>query len=389
VPKKSLAERLKLLDGVSNDINKNAKKVLAGRLSKVVELQERIKTKFIEAPSMNVNEAIGGGIAKGKWTIVSGNYDSGKTFLLLETIAENQKKDPDFLALWLESEGSLTDETIDMLGIDRNRLYIIYHDRTYAGEGAIDHLEGYMASGCVDMVVVNSLKCLVPSEEFQKSMGSVQVGAQSRMNSKMVRKMSAIIEENEIAFVIVQHLTTNIGAAPHTDPMVLAGGNEIRYKADLIIDLRKGSIGESDPITREEGIKINVTVKKNHIVTGRFPYLKTSYYGIYGQGTEKYLEVLKLAIDQGILVKNGAFIKVPDENGDPQVINGEKMQWQGNAKFREYCINNPDFFENLKLQLNGEVDVMSDEEIKEAKQEEEEIEDVIEKASKEKEKKKK
>lgn len=61
------------------------------------------------------------------------------------------------------------------------------------------------------MIVINSLKCLVPSEEFKKDMNSLQVGAQARMNSKMMRKLTALVGENEVAMVIVQHLTTQIG----------------------------------------------------------------------------------------------------------------------------------------------------------------------------------
>lgn len=61
------------------------------------------------------------------------------------------------------------------------------------------------------MVVINSLKCLVPSEEFKKDMNSLQVGVSARFNGKMIRKLTAIVDEYEIAMVIVQHLTTQIG----------------------------------------------------------------------------------------------------------------------------------------------------------------------------------
>ena len=175
----------------------------------------------------------------------------------------------------------------------------------------------------------------------------------------------------------------------HGDPMQLSGGVAIRYGAMLIADFRKRSIQETDPIKREEGMKIGVTVKKNHVVTNRYPYVKTDYYVVYGQGTEIYLEAIDLAIRQGILTKSGAFIKVPDENGDAKIVNGEKMQWQGTAKFRAYCINNPEFFERLKASIKGNIALIDGEELSEIKAEEEkdnedigEIEDVIATAKK-------
>lgn len=172
----------------------------------------------------------------------------------------------------------------------------------------------------------------------------------------------------------------------------MSGGQAIRYGAILIVDLRKRSIQDSDPISREEGVKIGVSVKKNHAVHGRNPYQKTEYFGIYGQGTEIYIEALDLAVKQGILSKAGAFIRLPDENGDALIIDGEKMQWQGAAKFRQYCIDNPEFFKRLQASIKGEAIQMDESEIEsiieEIKADEEgireAIQDVIEVAKKSK-----
>lgn len=173
--KKSLAERLKLVDSISKKINEKAGKEIVGRLSKNETMNEKLKARFIPTPSMNVNEAIGGGWPIGNISIVCGMEDSGKTGILLETIAVNQRNNPDFLAVWLESENSLKDATLDMFGIDRDRFILIEHDRDGAGEEAINRLEA-MLNIQPDIVVINSLKCLVPSEEFKKDMNSLQVG---------------------------------------------------------------------------------------------------------------------------------------------------------------------------------------------------------------------
>lgn len=379
---KTLAEKLKQIDQVSLKINEKSGKEIVGRLSENKILSEKIQHRFIPTPSLNFNEAIGGGFPKGAMTIISGDSDSGKTYILLETIAQAQKNNPNFIALWLESEASLRQSILDEVGIDMQRFIYLEHERDGAGEMAIDRIEAYLTMGVADMIVINSLKALVPSEEFKKDMGSLQVGAAARMNAKMVRKLTSLVQEHDVCMTIVQHLTTQIGGMIFGDPLVLSGGQAIKYGAILIVDLRKRSIQESDPISREEGVKIGVTVKKNHAVHGRNPYQKTEYYGIYGQGTEKYLETLQLAIDQGILTKAGAFIRMPDEKGDALVINGEKMQWQGAAKFRQYCIDNPKFFNDTQAMVTGQVISMTDEEIAEAKREAEEMDEEIAKKTK-------
>jgi recombination protein RecA len=214
---------------------------------------------------------------------------------------------------------------------------------------------------------------LVPSEEFEKGMESMQIGAQARMNSKMQRKFTALVSEYETAFVIITHLTTQIGTMSK-DPLIVSGGNAIIFGASLILDFRKKAIQESDPVTREEAIKIGVSVKKNHCTPSKNPYLKTDYFAIFGEGIERYLETLDNAIEQGILVKSGSFIKDPDAEGNPKILpDGTKLQWQGNAKFREFCKQNPEWFESLIARTTGNAVQMSIDEIDEAKREEEEI----------------
>ena len=325
---------------------------------------------------MNLNYALGGGFPKGRITIVAGNPDSGKTFLLLETIAKKQKEDPEFVAGWLESEGSLSVDTLEQVGIDLDRFYYDTISREGAAEEALNKVEAVIAAGLVDMFCINSVKCLTPSEELAKGMENLQVGLQARMNAKMMRKLTSAVTDNNVALVLVQHLTTAIGTMSR-DPLVISGGQAILYGASIILDLRKRSMQESDPFKKEEAVKIGVTIKKNHVITDRFPYCKLDYYAVFGQGIDSYLEVMQLAIEAGHLSKSGAFIKVPDENGNPVVLeDGTKLQWQGSAKFKEYCKEHPDFFKSLSDKVSGKAEFLTEEEAAEFADMEGSIDDV-------------
>lgn len=360
--KLSLAERLKALDKLSDNYNKKNGEVVCGRIGRNEELKNRITVEFIETPSLNLNYAMGGGFAKGRITIVAGQPDSGKTFLLLETIAKKQKEDPEFVAGWLESEGSLSINDLINIGIDLDRFYYDTVKREEGAEIALNKVESVVLSKSVDMFVINSLKCLTPSEELEKGMEQMQVGLQARMNAKMMRKLTSAVTDNDVAFVMVQHLTTQIGSMSR-DPLIVSGGQSIKYGASVILDLRKRSMNDSDPFKKEEATKIGVTIQKNHVITDRFPYCKLEYYAVYGKGIDCYLEIAQLAIDAGILVKSGAFIKVPDESGNPKILeDGTKLQWQGNAKFKDYLIENPEFFEDLKSKLTGKAEFLTEEE---------------------------
>lgn len=73
----NLQEKKKRLDKLSEGFNKKKGKAVVGRVSQCEELQKALRVEFISTPSLNVNEALGGGWPKGRISIVSGNEDSG------------------------------------------------------------------------------------------------------------------------------------------------------------------------------------------------------------------------------------------------------------------------------------------------------------------------
>lgn len=205
----NISEKIAKLDKLAEGLNK--KGVTIGRVGKNEDIKKKLEVEFIPTASLNVNAAMGGGFPKGRTTVVTGESDSGKTFICLETIGRAMQENPDFIAGWLESEKSLNIKDLEIFGIDPDRFYYYEVERSGAAEKALDIAESVIGSGAVDMYVVNSLKCLTPSEELTKSFESMQVGLQARMNSKMMRKLTMPVSETNTALVLVQHLTTQIG----------------------------------------------------------------------------------------------------------------------------------------------------------------------------------
>lgn len=205
---KTQAEKLKNLNAIADAINKKAGKIVIGKASDK-EMIDKLTVEVIPTASMRVNKAIGGGWPKGHFSILTGGPDSGKTFLLLETIAKNMEEDPNFTACWIESEGSLNNEPLDMFGIDRDRFYF-YPVGSEGGETAMDYAITFAKQG-VDMIVINSLKCLTPSKEFKDKMEDQNVALQARLNAKFMRIVIPTIYESNTALVVVQHKSTDIG----------------------------------------------------------------------------------------------------------------------------------------------------------------------------------
>ena len=377
--KMSLADKKKMMASMIGKLNDKTGKSVIGFASDP-EIKEKLTIEWIPTPSLRINEITGGGFPKGKVSIVAGESDSGKTSYLLETIGLNMKNDPDFMAVWLESEESLEISALtDVFGIDLDRFVIIHLDRDGAGEVALDRLESALGMGVFDICVINSLKCLTPSTEFEKEMGAMTIGLQARMFGKLMRKMVALIAEHNCAFIMTNHLSTNIGVM-HGDPLTINGGRAIMYSSLLTLDFRKRSVLDSDPVSKDECMKIAVSVKKNHCRQDRMPYLKTEYYVKYGVGTERSVEIIELAEKNGILTKKGSWFREysgeVDAKGNPLeriLEDGTKAAWNGLKQMRAYLTENPAYFDYLinRIENFGKIDVeeLSKEEIEAIEQE--------------------
>lgn len=71
------AERKKRIELVIANMRKKDDSIIIGKLSDP-DIQEQLDIEFIPTPSINFNSATGGGLPKGKVSIIAGPEDSGK-----------------------------------------------------------------------------------------------------------------------------------------------------------------------------------------------------------------------------------------------------------------------------------------------------------------------
>lgn len=73
------AERKKRIELVIANMRKKDDSIVIGKLSDP-DIQEQLNIEFIPTPSINFNSATGGGLPKGKVSIIAGAEDSGKLY---------------------------------------------------------------------------------------------------------------------------------------------------------------------------------------------------------------------------------------------------------------------------------------------------------------------
>lgn len=372
----TLAERLKLIRSQGDTINKQAGKTVM-YFADSPEAIEKNEIRFIPTPCMELNEKISGksgvgGFPIGSMTIVTGQSDSGKTSLILESIGKQMAKDPEFIVLWVESENSLNNDILEMFHIDRSRFIILTITPEDGGEVVLDRAEALLNTGAFKMFVANSLRALTPKSIVNKPISEDTMAVHAKMNSKFCAKFCPLFIDKQIAGVVVQHLTSTM-ATMSRDPFALAGGQQLKYLNLLQLDLRKQSITEADPIAKEEGMKICVYIRKNHINAKNFPYAKVVYYVIYGEGTETKLALLQRGLEKGVIERAGAYIRFINKE------TGEKLQWQGKQAFRD-ALNDPELYNTIEKACGGLAQEITDEEFAEFEAEDEAAKQTLEKA---------
>lgn len=369
VKEESLAKRQQALDSLFSDLSQQYG-IVAGRPTVNKDVMDRLTFKFHKSPLPQLNELTGGGLPIGSVTLIAGDPDSGKTSFALASIGYNMELNPNFTALWVETEDSLdVQKAAKLHHIDLNRFYCVSttdpktKKQIFGAEAIGNALVAALRTTKIDMVVINSMKMMVPMTETQKDLESDTVAMQARFNSKLSKKIVPLIAQKGTSMLCIQHYTTAIGVM-YGNPNRIAGGRALQYNNMLTLEFSNVKIDEGkDPVTKENGLKFHVRVTKNHLVVDRCPYGAFDYCIEYGKGIERHITTLLHLIDQGIIVQRGAWLYMLDANGEKD----PNMSWNGRNAFKQDMIDNPTKFDTLLsvLDAGGLVSNLSAEEIEE------------------------
>lgn len=277
--------------------------------------------------------------------------NSPKTSLALEQIAEEQKIDPDFMAAWLETEGSLDPSDCEMFGIDMERFVFIEQSEDLPAEDAMDIVRSLTSSGEFNMIVVNSVAALCPKKEVEDDLEKQNIALTARLLSKFLRITTGQISKNKCSLIMINQVRTNLNSMYSNS--TTTGGMAIPFYATQRIEMKREKVMAGDPISEDDGIKVRCKVVKNRLAKGN-PFKVCHYYALYGKGIDGVSELGAVLAREGILNKKGAWLRLEDESGDVLKVpcnDGEiEAKWNGNASFVNFIRENEStrkHFENL------------------------------------------
>jgi len=209
--------------------------------------------------------ALGGGWAANQWNEIVGEESSGKTAIAYKTIAANQERDPEWLALWVAAEEYVPDYAASF-GVDLERLWVV---ETNEMESALELVLKAVENRAVDCVVIDSLPALVTETEVNKSMdeASVATGAQilSRFFKKCAKaqRRSMIEDDRACTLIAINQWRDKIGVM-YGDPRTTPGGKAKNYYYFTRVEVRRDEwISEGSKLDTRVGQSIKMRVMKN------------------------------------------------------------------------------------------------------------------------------
>lgn len=255
----------------------------------------QMNVEAIPTGCISIDLALGiGGVPKGRVVEIYGPEAAGKTTLAQHIVAEAQKLGG--IAAFVDAEHALDPEYAKKIGVNVEELLISQPD---TGEQALDIVETLVRSGGIDVIVVDSVAALTPKAEIEGEMGDMQMGAQARLMSKALRKLTPLVGKSNTTVIFINQIRQKIGVMfgnPETTP----GGNALKFYSSVRIEVRRrAQIKQGDRIV---GNRVAAKIVKNKVAA---PFRATEFDIMYNEGISIAGDVLEVGVQFGVVDKSG------------------------------------------------------------------------------------
>jgi recombination protein RecA len=320
-------ERARALEQTLGQIEKQFGK---GSILRLGSKDAIVPVSVISTGSIALDAALGtGGFPRGRVCEIFGPESSGKTTIALQVVAESQKSGG--MAAFIDVEHALDPIYARKLGVDVDNLLVSQPDY---GEQALEITAALIASGSIDVLVVDSVAALVPKAELDGEMGDSHVGLQARLMSQALRKLTGVVSKSKTCLIFINQIREKIGVM-FGSPETTTGGRALKFYSSIRIDIRRiAALKDGDTVV---GNRTKIKVVKNKLAS---PFREAEFDIIYGEGISKEGEIIDLGIQHNVLEKSGSWLS----------YKGERIG-QGRENARQFLKDNADIRQSVDTEL--------------------------------------
>jgi recombination protein RecA len=285
----------------------------------------------IPSGSLALDHALGvGGVPRGRISEVYGPEGVGKTTLALSVLAQAQRSGG--TGVFVDAEHALDLAWAKTCGVDTDRLLLCRPD---SGEQALQVASVLIASGSVDVLVIDSIAALVPRAELDAAMGEQHAGVQANLLSQALRKLAGQIARAHTAVVVTNQLRQRAGTAGQAT--YTAGGRALGYYASVRLHLHQpSSVKDAGQVV---GTRVRAQVAKNKLAPA-WQACELELHADHGLSGEAAL--VDLGLDAGLLAHRGAWLGY-----------GTVRLGQGRQAARRYLRDHPELAGPLDHELRA------------------------------------
>ena len=261
-----------------------------------------------------------GGMPEGRIIEIFGPPSIGKSHLAIQIARSTQQMGG--VVVYIDTENATSVENLGLLGVDISKRFV-YVD-THCTEEVLSIAEAtIMKAKAMDKdvpitIVWDSVAASSPKAELVGDYDKESIGLQARAISKGMRKITGVIANQNVLFVILNQIRTKIGVM-YGDPTTTPGGKAIPFHSSVRIKLGAGQRIENKD---KEVVGINVSAKtiKNKVAP---PFRTINFEIHFGKGIVEHEQVFDLLRKYG-----------------PAVVNDEEIVVSGTGAWKTLTVTN-------------------------------------------------
>lgn len=200
-----------------------------------------------------LDKLTGGGVPRKRMTLLRGMTNTGKSYLASQVVANAIRAGGK--AAWIDTELSWDPDWMEKCGIKTDNVMV---SQPATGEEAFDIIK-VMLSSSVDVVVLDSIAGLVPTQLHEEGFSFNPMAWQARFVNSSLPRIFPYLKEGS-AFIAINQLRSSIGPSAADN---VPGGMAQSFFAHLTLETRREGWIEEDG--KKVGFDMEVRSKKGKV----------------------------------------------------------------------------------------------------------------------------